>query len=56
MNYFRLMQLGLNADKRAVTAIEYALIAALVAVALVGSLTALEGGISGAFQSVINNL
>jgi pilus assembly protein Flp/PilA len=53
MEYFRLMLRGLNVDKRAVTAIEYALIASLVAVALVGSLNSLKGGISGAFASVI---
>ena len=52
MEYFRLMLRGLNGDKRAVTAIEYALIAALVAVALVGSLSALSNGLSGAFNNV----
>jgi len=39
--------------QKGVTMIEYALIAAVVAVALLGALTALEGGIDAAFQKVI---
>ncbi len=42
--------------QKGVTMIEYALIAAVVAVALLGTLTALEGGIDAAFQKVITAL
>lgn len=42
--------------EKGVTMIEYALIAAVVAVALLATLTALEGGIDAAFQKVINAL
>lgn len=36
--------------------VEYALIIALVAVILIGSLTALQAGITGAFNNVIASL
>ena len=38
------------------TLVEYALIIALVAVLLVGALTALKGGISGTFSTIISKL
>ena len=36
--------------------VEYALIIALVSVALVAGLNALQGGINGAFANIIGNL
>ncbi len=43
---------SLKSDKRGVTAIEYALIAGLVAVVLIGGATTLGTSLSGAFTSV----
>ena len=43
-------------DKRAVTAIEYALIAALIAVVIIGAVSALGGNISSTFNSVSSEL
>ena len=43
-------------DKRAVTAIEYALIAALIAVVIVGAVTALGGSVSTTFNNVASEL
>ncbi len=45
-----------GSDEEGVTAIEYALIAALVAVALVTGLQSLEGGIAGTFTKVTTAL
>jgi pilus assembly protein Flp/PilA len=42
--------------KRAVTAIEYALIAALIAVVIIGAVTALGSGVSTTFTSVASEL
>lgn len=53
--YVRTM-LALKADKRAVTAIEYALIAALIAVFIIGALSTLGTNISSTFTSVANKL
>jgi pilus assembly protein Flp/PilA len=41
---------------RAVTAIEYALIAALIAVVIIGAVTALGSGVSTSFNSVSSEL
>jgi pilus assembly protein Flp/PilA len=41
-------------DEEGQTLVEYALIIALVAIVLVGALTALEGGINGVFGDIIN--
>jgi pilus assembly protein Flp/PilA len=41
-------------DERAATAIEYGLIAALIAVLAIGGMTAFGGGLSGLFGSVSN--
>lgn len=43
-------------DKRAVTAIEYALIAALIAVVIIGALTTLGGNVSSTFNTVASEL
>jgi pilus assembly protein Flp/PilA len=46
----------LKLDKRAVTAIEYALIAALIAVVIIGALTTLSGGLKNTFNTVASEL
>ncbi len=46
----------LNLDKRAVTAIEYALIAALIAVVIVGAATTLGKNVSSTFNNVSSEL
>ena len=46
----------LNVDKRAVTAIEYALIAALIAVVIIAGLTTLSGKINTTFNNVASEL
>lgn len=60
VNYVRTaLALKLNElkfDKRAVTAIEYALIAALIAVVIIGAVTSLGKGVSNTFTSVANEL
>jgi pilus assembly protein Flp/PilA len=43
-------------DKRAVTAIEYALIAALIAVVIIGAVTAIGSRASTTFATVANEL
>ncbi|WP_241869273.1 Flp family type IVb pilin [Acidocella aminolytica] len=45
-----------NVDKRAVTAIEYALIAALIAVVIIAAVTSLGKGVSNTFNSVASEL
>ena len=46
----------LKADKRAVTAIEYALIAALIAVVIIAAVTGLGKGVSNTFNRVASEL
>jgi pilus assembly protein Flp/PilA len=48
--------LALKMDKRAVTAIEYALIAALIAVVIIAAVTALGSGVSKTFNTVASEL
>jgi pilus assembly protein Flp/PilA len=48
--------LRLKFDRRAVTAIEYALIAALIAVVIVGSATSLGGKVASTFNKVSSEL
>ncbi len=55
VNYIRTF-LALKADKRAVTAIEYALIAALIAVVIIGAVTLLGSQISNTFNKVSSSL
>jgi pilus assembly protein Flp/PilA len=47
---------ALKADNEAVTAIEYALIAALIAVVIIGAVSALGGGVGNTFNSVASEL
>lgn len=60
LNYVRtamaLKLAQLNVDKRAVTAIEYALIAALIAVVIVGAATQLGQKVSTTFNNVSSEL
>lgn len=60
LNYVRtamaLKLAQLNVDKRAVTAIEYALIAALIAVVIVGAATTLGKNVSSTFNNVASEL
>jgi len=42
----------LKADRKGVTALEYALLGALVAVAIVGTVTTLGTNISGVFKNI----
>jgi len=46
----------LAGDKRGATAIEYGLIAALIAVAAIGAMSALGGKLSNTFSNVSNNM
>ncbi len=46
----------LAADESGVTAIEYGLIAALVAVALIAALQALEGSLAAAFNKIASDV
>jgi pilus assembly protein Flp/PilA len=46
----------LNVDKRAVTAIEYALIAALIAVVIIGAVTTLGKNATATFNTVASEL
>jgi pilus assembly protein Flp/PilA len=46
----------LKFDKRAVTAIEYALIAALIAVVIIGAVTTLGSKVASTFNSVSSEL
>jgi pilus assembly protein Flp/PilA len=56
MEYFRLIMLRLKGDKNAVTALEYAMIASLIAVACVTIVTSLGTKVSGVFSSVSSAL
>jgi pilus assembly protein Flp/PilA len=47
---------ALNVDKRAVTAIEYALIAALIAVVIIGAVASLGKGVTNTFNAVASEL
>ena len=52
----RMMLRKLGADRRGATAIEYGLIVALIAVALMGGLSALGGGANGMWGKVANRV
>jgi pilus assembly protein Flp/PilA len=56
MDYFRSKLLGLIGDKRAVTALEYAMIASLIAVAAVTVITGVGTRLSGVFSAVSSAL
>ena len=48
--------LSLKTDKRAVTALEYGLIAALIAVVIIASVTALGKELQAVFQHIITGI
>jgi len=50
------LALKLVRDSRAVTAIEYALIAALIAVVIIGAVTTLGANVSSTFNTVASEL
>lgn len=52
----RTMLTKLNRDERGATAIEYGLIAALVAIVIIGGLQALSGGLNALFTTVATTL
>lgn len=52
----RTMMTKLNRDERGATAIEYGLIAALVAILIIGGLQALSGSLDGLFRSIATTL
>lgn len=45
-----------SADEGGATAIEYGLIAALIAVGIIGALTAISGGLNATFESLGDTL
>lgn len=47
---------ALVADENGATAIEYALIAGIVSVAIIGALTGIKTSLNGSFSSVASNL
>jgi pilus assembly protein Flp/PilA len=53
MNMIRKL-LTFNADKRAVTALEYGMIAALIAVVVIGGFTTLGGKLSATLNTISN--
>ena len=55
-NLLRVALQKFSADRRAVTAIEYALIAALIAVVIIGAVTSLGTGVSSTFNNVASEL
>jgi pilus assembly protein Flp/PilA len=55
LTYFR-QTLALRMDKRAVTAIEYALIAALIAVVIITAVTTLGKNVSNTFNRISTEL
>jgi pilus assembly protein Flp/PilA len=50
------MLIRLLKDRRGATAIEYGLIAALIAVAAIGAMSSLGGKLNSTFNKVANNL
>ncbi|MFL1464047.1 Flp family type IVb pilin [Roseococcus sp. DSY-14] len=56
MNRILTTTLALGRDRRGVTALEYALIAAFTAVAIAGVLALLGPRLSGVFQTIVNAL
>jgi pilus assembly protein Flp/PilA len=52
----RMMLRKLGADRRGATAIEYGLIVALIAIAMMGALSALGGGSNGMWSNLSNKV
>ena len=47
---------SIRRDEEGQSLVEYALIIALVAIVLIGGLTALQGGITGVFNNIVASL
>jgi pilus assembly protein Flp/PilA len=56
MNTLPFLMLQLRNDRRGVTALEYGLIASLVAVFLIGALMSLGNGLSDTFAAIVAQL
>jgi pilus assembly protein Flp/PilA len=56
LKYIKGAIFALNQDKRAVTAIEYALIAALISVVIISALTNLGHGVQNTFKTIAGEL
>jgi pilus assembly protein Flp/PilA len=56
LDFLKYNALALKNDRKAVTAIEYALIAALIAVVIIGAVTTLGGSVASTFNSVSSEL
>jgi pilus assembly protein Flp/PilA len=52
----KMLAMALGRDKKGATAIEYGLIAALIAVVIIGVVTAVGNGLTGTFQSISSQL
>ena len=52
MKYIRSTMRGLSSDKKAVTALEYALIASVIAVVLIGGFNVFFSSVSGTMSKV----
>lgn len=56
MNAIRTKLRALGVDDRGATVIEYALIVALIALALIGALTGVGGGVGGGWSSLADDI
>ena len=56
MFHYAITWLALRRDRRGVTAMEYGLIAALVATAIIGAITTLGTNLSALFTAIAGNL
>jgi pilus assembly protein Flp/PilA len=56
VNYLTGLVVRAKTDRRGVTIIEYGLLAALIAVALIAAMQSLTGGLSGTFSSITAKL
>ena len=54
--YLKNKMIALRSDRRAVTALEYGLIAALIAVVIIGTVTTLGGNIKTSFSTVASSI
>jgi pilus assembly protein Flp/PilA len=56
MEHIRLKLAALTNDKRAVTALEYGMIAALIALVVIGGFTSIGTKLSGALGSLVTSI
>ena len=55
-NFFAIMLAGRQDEEKGATAVEYGLMVALIAVAIIGTVTALGGGLNGLFTTITGSL